>query len=486
MRLTGVPRARQPTVGTEPGASAGAVRRLARAYLAWVLLVTFVVVAGAAMLSWSRTPIYRSEVDVLAEPRQLSKGSAPLAPDMGTERALAMSGAVVSAASRTLGVPPDVLSSGLSVSVPLNTDVLHIYYSDPSPAEAHNRAEGLANAYVAYRGPTHTSIISPASMPTAPSSPNHKLDVGIAIVVGLALGIGTAMIRDRFDDRLRGPVDFEAQSGCHVHAVIPAFRPVRRDVAGRLVMVRAPHTAAAEAYRSLRTRVLQVAKRRAARTLLVTSPGGEEKTAVAANLAVALAQSRRRVILVCADLRWGWAHQLFGLDNDAGLTDVADGDISLVHALRSTEITGLHVLPAGDPTGDPGAVLQAPAVPPLLAKLRERADFVIIDGPALLAGADAGALAELAEMVLFVADARASTRRQVRAAVDQIDHLRAKLIGGVLGNSGRRTRLPKPPRPPRTKEPMDIAPLAGGKADTAERTYDEEARGTSSARSITA
>src|SRR5215207_1208706 len=310
----------------------GAVPRFLLAHLGWILLFAVVVTAGAVAYSWSRTPMYRAEVDVLVAPRVLSELAAPQPPDMGTEKAIASSGTVLTMASSSLRVRGDELFDGLSVTVPVDTHVLQIKYSHRDPREARRRAQGLADASVLFHskqqspgqqiknsqqgkngqankgsatlaGLVQGVVITPAGVPKSPATPNHPVDVAVALIIGLGLGVGTAMIRDRLDDRLRSPEDFEAQAGAPVLALIPAFRSPRGNRAARLVMVRSPSSIVAEAYRNLRTLLLQMATLRETKTLLVTSPVGKDTTTIAANLAVAIAQSGRSVVLVCADLR---------------------------------------------------------------------------------------------------------------------------------------------------------------------------------------
>jgi capsular exopolysaccharide synthesis family protein len=419
-----------------------------------VLLVAAVVTLGAAALSWTRTPMYKSSADVLVEPRAVPGATAPQAPDMGTEKAVASSGAVVALAAHSLGVPTGDLSAGLSVSVPVDTHVLRIAVSDPDPVRAQLWAQTLAEAYVAFHASAlpaglpagirpPAEIITSASLPRSPASPDHLIDLGVAAVIGLSLGVGTAILRDRLDDRLRGPADLEERTGAPTMALVPAFRRRRDGFAGRLVIGHGPDSAVAEAYRNLRSRVLQVTQHQEVRTIVVTSPAGHATTTVAANLAAALALTGRRVFLVCADLRRPRAHQLFGVDNRVGLTGVVAGGASLVQALRGTRIDGLMVLPAGEIAIDPGAVLQAPTMPRVLDELRRRADLVVIEAPPVLAGADTPGLAERAELVLLVGDARRTTRGEVEAAARQLTHVKARVAGCVLDNVGRTRWLPR-------------------------------------------
>lgn len=440
----------------------GSWSRFLLAHIRWVLVVTLAVAGGAAALAHAQTPTYTSQAEVYVG-FSAAEGSGTLqAPDMATEKGVASSGVVLSRAGRAVHVPPAELEDNLSVSVPASTYLLQISYSDPSPRVARARAQAITRAYVHYRTPppkraatkTPTGSVvvttpkaaqlSAATLPSSPSSPRYLIDIGVAVLIGLVLGIGTAAIRDHLDDRLRGPADLEAQAGAPVLALIPAFRRSRRNPAKSLVMVTSPGTVVAEAYRNLRTRLVQTAASRGAKTVLVTSPAWEAKSVVAANLAVALAQAGHSTILVCGDLRWGRAHELFSVDNRGGLTRMLSRRTSAVTAGRSTAIRGLRVVPPGQSCEDPAALVQRPSWHTVLSQLRRQADIVVIEAPPLLASPDVGVLADVTEMLLVVVDARRSTRAQVRSAAREIEPVRGKLVGCVLDNVGRRQPLPRP------------------------------------------
>jgi receptor protein-tyrosine kinase len=395
-------------------------------------------------------------------------------PNMVTEKAIVSSGVVLAKVQRELGVPASKLLHSLSVSVPASSSILVISYSDPVPWIARERAQVIAEAYVAYRNPKgstsaasgkvtagsqvatlRATVITAAALPTSPSSPKYLIDIVAALIVGLALSIGTAALRDRLDDRCRGAADLEEQTGTPVLGLVPAVLKPARDPARSLALTRHPDSVVAEAYRSLRTRVTTAAAARGAKTLLVTSPSWEAKGVIAANLAVALAHSGRRTVLVCADLRWGTASELLGAGNDEGLTTLLSRRTDLATAMRSTGVHGLQVLPAGPLPPDPAELIQRPALRTVLGEIRSHCDFVVIEAPPILTTPDIRPLAHVAEMILLVSDARKSTRTALRAALRELEEAAAKLIGSVLYNVGRRRWLGRPLAPEAAFEPPD-------------------------------
>lgn len=425
----------------------GSWPRLLVAHARWIVVVTLVVVAAAAVYAVSRTPLYRSQAEVVVAPAVAAGGGSAQQPDMSTETSVVTSGVVLSSAGKAVGVPASTLASGVSVSARGASYVLQISYSAPSASVAQQRAQAIAQAYASFRSPGTSAaptatVITPASLPGSPYSPDYLLDIGVALLAGLALALVTAWGRDYLDDRLRGPLDLERQADTDVVALIPAFRPAGGAPGDRLAVAVSPGSMVAEAYRGLRTRVLLAAAAGNARTILVTSPAWEDRGTVAANLAAALAQAGHRTVLVCADLRWGSAYRLLGgQGGTAGLAGLLGQQAELAGVLEATAVPGLQLVSPGEVPPDSAALLERPAWRAVLNEIRHQADFVVIEAPPLLASADALSLAESAEVTLLIADARDTTRAQVRAAARELQQEHVRLAGCVLISVGRSHHL---------------------------------------------
>lgn len=458
----------------------GKAPNFVRARARWIAAVTLLVVAGAAFMSWSRTPMYDSSADVLVEPRIFAAGTAPQVPDMGSEQAVAGSANVLAIAAAALD-SPGTISGGLSVSVPLNTHVLHIGYSSSDPAVAQQRAQAIAEAYVRYwreqqpqlAGGQHgeslpaSAVISNAKRPAAPSSPNHQVDVLIAVIVGLALGVGSAYLRDRMDDRLRGPADLEQRGGIPLLAVAPFRRtlPWRQSP-----VICPPRSPAAAAYEELAVVLLRSATRRPVRLILVTAPTGAAQRRVSGNLAVALAEAGRQVVLVHADLRRPLNAEVFDVNPARGLASALEGHLPVTDVLQETAVAGLHEVPVGVLAGSVGTALHSSELRQTLWRLREFAEILVIDGPPVLAGVDIATLAETADTVLLAADGRRTKRAEVQAAVAQLSPVQGKLVGSVLidARRPRHFRLPMIHRRPRSAPAAHRAVAATGPATSSE------------------
>lgn len=199
-----------------------------------------------------------------------------------------------------------------------------------------------------------------------------------------------------------------------------------------LVTVRDPRSAAAEAYRALRTNIQFASLDKPLRTLLATSTAPDEgKSTTIANLAVTMAQSEQRVIVVDCDLRRPTLHTIFGLTNEQGLTSMM---LNEAHSsfLQATAVPGLQVLTSGPLPPRPADILGSRRMAAIIAQLREQADMVLFDTPPINAVTDAAVLAAMVEGVLLVFRAGATKRDRARQASKLLDKVNANVVGVVL------------------------------------------------------
>ncbi len=207
-------------------------------------------------------------------------------------------------------------------------------------------------------------------------------------------------------------------------------------MANTLITISNPRSPMAEAYRTLRTNLEFSNLDKSLRTILVTSASAEEgKSTTLANLAVTIAQSGKRVILVDADLRRPTQHQIFGLKNDVGLSDmVRDDTLLAAPPLQETNVPNLKVLTSGKLPPNPAEILGSKRMSEMLSALLEQADVVLFDAPPVLAVTDAAVLSSKVDGVLLVVSAGKTKREKARQAQMQLEKINARLIGAVLNN----------------------------------------------------
>ncbi len=203
-----------------------------------------------------------------------------------------------------------------------------------------------------------------------------------------------------------------------------------------LITISNPRSPIAEAYRTLRTNLEFSNLDKSLRALLVTSAGAEEgKSTTLANLAVTIAQSGKRVILVDADLRRPTQHQIFGLKNNAGLTDMVRADEILANPpLQETTVPHLQVLTSGQLPPNPAEILGSKRMSEILTALLEHADMLLFDAPPVLAVTDAAVLSQKVDGVLLVVSAGKTKRENAHKAQLQLEKINARVIGAVLNN----------------------------------------------------
>jgi capsular exopolysaccharide synthesis family protein len=272
------------------------------------------------------------------------------------------------------------------------------------------------------------AIVEPAIPPIHPAS-SHVRNIILAFVVGLALGVGVAFLRDHLDDRLRNRGEVEGAIQAPVLGVLP-FGPVRAAI-GSSIAVSREQGMVPDAFRALRTGFLFAATRADAKTFIVTSPLAEEgKTTTVASLGVSLTQAGKTVILISADLRRPRLHKLFGCENNFGLTNILAGEREPFDGLII--LPDVVLLPSGPSPANVIDLLDSEAMKKLLATFRANVDFVLIDTGPVLSAPDAMALAPLVDAVLVVVNAQQTTRSAAQRARKQLELVNARVIGTVL------------------------------------------------------
>jgi len=274
------------------------------------------------------------------------------------------------------------------------------------------------------------SVVNPATAPTSPSGPNMKLAIALGIFVGLIGGLGLAFLFENLSTRMEATDEIERAGEMPVLGAIPVGVPSERGLFNS-------GSPTEEAFRRLRTNILALERAGTPNLLLVTSAEPNEgKSTIVSNLAVTLAQTGLRVVVVDGDLRLPTIHAIFNIPNTVGFGDVLKGSARLEDAIvKSWKIQGLSVLPSGGPFEYPAELLASTTTGPVLADLAQRFDVVLVDSPALLALADALSLATEIPDVLIVVG-RSQTRKEALISVrKQLTGIGAHPLGIVVNRS---------------------------------------------------
>jgi len=285
----------------------------------------------------------------------------------------------------------------------------------------------------------YLTVIEPATVPTMPVSPKTGRNISLAAAFGLILTVAGAFFLEYLDDTIKTADDTERILSLPTLAAISRIGSIR-DPKDHVVAAHHPRSPIAEAYRVLRTNIQFSSLTNPSTTLLITSAGPREgKTTTAANLAVAMAQAGKRVILADTDLRRPAMHRFFGVPNNVGLTSLLlDEDLGLEAALAETKVDGLQVLTSGPLPPNPAELLGSPQMEKLIRQLKEQADVVIFDSPPLLAVTDASVLAARVDATVMVIDAGHTRTEVCRRGKETLERVGVKLLGVVLNKLSRK------------------------------------------------
>ncbi|HEY0873590.1 MAG TPA: polysaccharide biosynthesis tyrosine autokinase [Vicinamibacterales bacterium] len=282
------------------------------------------------------------------------------------------------------------------------------------------------------RRATNVRVVDPAEVPGSPISPNFRADLTFALVAGLVFAIGLAFGFEYLDNRIKTPQELKAHLGIPFLGMVPTVDKSRTQ--DPLLDGPVPPNFA-EAFKSVRTNVLFSSAEEGLRSLVVTSAGpGEGKSLVASNLAVALAQAGQRVLLIDADMRRPRVHEIFGGDQEPGLSNVLSGNAKAPDAIRKSKTEGLWLLPAGLIPPNPAELLGSRRYTEFIASLSAHFDWVLLDTPPVMVVTDSSIVANQSSGVVFVVRADHTSRQAVRAAVEQLEAANAHLTGSVLNS----------------------------------------------------
>ena len=394
-------------------------------------------VAVTAVISKSLTKIYQTQAALLVTVPAESQSFDTVQASQSLARSYAEIARSRNMADRVAqelddGTSAGDLSGAVTVEPLSETQLVEISAEDPDPERAQLIANTYAEVFADYtEGSLETStqaqvtLADPAPLPTSPARPKPTIYTIIAGLIGLALGLALAFVREQLDTKIRSADQIEGR--------------VEEPILGRVPpRGRSKHTSDAfdEAYRILRTNLQFVRADNGLRSIAITSGrAGEGKTTTTAQLALAAVEAGLRVAVVEGDmrkpalqdaLRSGQAPLVPGLSNY--LVNAADID-EVMHRVRKTN---LFLIPAGPPPPNPSSLLQMPRGSQLIRELSERVDLVVLDTPPISVGADAAIMATWVDGVIVVVDLARSTHKGLAEALKQLVAVRASTLGLVL------------------------------------------------------
>ncbi|KNH23247.1 chromosome partitioning protein [Arthrobacter sp. ZBG10] len=333
------------------------------------------------------------------------------------------------------------LARKVTATTDLDTVLISISVKDTSPAQATALAQGIGNSLIRAvdelerpktggTSPVRLSVITPATVPSAPSAPNTQLNLVLGLLIGLGFGAALAIVRSSLDSRIVGESDLRHVTDVPLLGGI-AFDPEAARTP--LLTHTKPQSPRAESFRQLRTNLQFANVAVQAKSVLVTSSlPGEGKSTTAVNLAIALAQAGQAVCLVDADLRRPMISEYLGLERNAGLTTALVGDADINELLQPWGDDNLYILTSGRIPPNPSELLGSAEMRNLVSGLEQAFDTVIIDAPPLLPVTDAAVLSQHVGGVVLVVGSQKLKRQDLQRSLHALEMVESNVLGTVL------------------------------------------------------
>lgn len=442
------------------------VRRRWTLVTASILLALFV----AAGLTATSPPSYASSITLIVSAPSGGGGSAAfqatlLAKERVKSYARLIGGrGVADRVARTLGdgTNAEDLRRRITAQALTDTVLLRATVTDRSPGRAMLTARTLGTEFARYidgleratpsdRPVASVRVAEDADLPTVPTSPRPLLNLALGLTAGAIAGIVAALLREFTDTSVRNAHELREATGRPTLGVIG----LDRRLGERPLITRATgNSPRGETFRSLAATLRFAGTGDAPRSVVITSTvPGEGRTTVACDLAVALAEGGRRVILVDADLRDPHLADGLGAENAPGLSDLLKGDRLIDDVLRRRGPESLLLLPSGPAERHPGELLGSPRMAAVVSDLVERADVVVFDTPPLQVCADAAVLARLCSGAVLVTRYGSTPREEVAEAIERLQSFGIRVLGTVLNAAGRTDRFARQANPSNLPEP---------------------------------
>lgn len=285
------------------------------------------------------------------------------------------------------------------------------------------------------------------AVPVNPVSPNKTLHILIGFLLGGVLSVGFVFTKESLNNLIDG-TDKLKRTGFPLLAVIPDFSQYLKkkynsspfitvqdkSVSTSWISLVDTISPISEAFRRLHNNIVFSNPDRTYQTILVTSSRkGEGKTTTCINLAVSLAESGKKVLVIDSDLRRPNLHRLMGEKREPGIAEIFYHDKPISKAIKQTAAPGVYMIPAGKTIPNPAALLQSEKMHRFMNELKSRFDYIIVDTPPFGVITDAASMIQrVADGVILVARFNDTKSNELHHTTENLKKINSNVIGTVL------------------------------------------------------
>lgn len=421
-------------------------------WLIAALAVSFAA-AGAAVGAVSYRPKYTSKVVFISSNRNegeaagsISSGDVTASSTLNsTFKYILTSDEFLTEVIRKSGADYTVreLRSDISIAVPANTLILELSVTTPSSQTSYSVARAVETSYAPYVESvknTNLEIFSGASAAAAPDSSSETVLFGVlGFFAGVVAAVTVIVLSDFLRATIRSQKDIQRELGLSVIGSVAHIKKDRRKGKKKSLLITDLSTGFAfiEAYKIIRTKIEILAGKKGYKTIMITSAGENEgKTTVAANLAIALAQNGKSVLLVDGDLRKPAVAKALSISTaeSRSLSDVIKGKIPVKEAVRFIKRYGIYVLASGISDDNASELLSGQRAGELFRGLRESFDYVIVDTAPVNVVTDSIIVAGYSDAVVLVVRDDAAPIPFIQEAVSAVSDSGTPILGSVYNN----------------------------------------------------
>jgi exopolysaccharide transport family protein len=287
---------------------------------------------------------------------------------------------------------------------------------------------------------SNIQVVDQAEIPTRPYKPNKQLNLLLAAVIGLFLGVGLAFFFEYLDNTVKTPEDVEQLTQLPSFGIVPEISYEKRKRLDKetshpveLVTHRHPRSILSEAYRNIRTSILLSFSEKPPKRIAITSPNPVEgKTTTVINTSIALSQTGVRVLIIDTDMRKPRIHHIFNGEDGTGLSNFLSGHANLGSIIKKTEVPNLFYIASGPIPPNPSELLGSNLFKSMMDALGEKFDHIILDSPPVLGFADSLILSSMVDGVILVVLGGKTPRETLQRAKEVLYQVNAKILGVVI------------------------------------------------------